>query len=311
MVAVAAVDAVRNRDDAAATAETTSELEGRDALTGQLTRLGARGELVLHGDGCRVEVLALPTLEQTQEPASGCRPHGAVSPDGSSVARCGGDAVEVFVHETGDHEYTIPGCAPAWRPDGTLTVAFGREVVRPRTCTGERFCPQTLISRSELERAARRHPNMPSGPFRVRALIDGIAWVSSTTAAVQLSIRGSGRLGGLGALSAIAFFEQGRLSREQSYFRVTGGRIAASPRGSYVSMAPDVILRRDGSQVTLPQHLRGSHAFAWSADERFLALATSFAVHVLDVPSLERYHVTGSDLRSVTLPLRVTELAWR
>jgi hypothetical protein len=32
---------------------------------------------------------------------------------------------------------------------------------------------------------------------------------------------------------------------------------------------------------------------------------------VLDVASLERYDKTGAGLRSVTVPLRVTELAWR
>ena len=80
-------------------------------------------------------------------------------------------------------------------------------------------------------------------------------------------------------------------------------------------MTPDVIVRGDGSQVSLPPFLTDvrvrAHAFAWSEDERFLAIATRFAVHVLDVASLERYDRLGSGLRSVMLPLRATELAWR
>ncbi len=47
------------------------------------------------------------------------------------------------------------------------------------------------------------------------------------------------------------------------------------------------------------------------ADERFVAIATPFAVTIVDVSSLARYDRIGSGLRSVTLPLRVTELAWR
>ena len=77
-----------------------------------------------------------------------------------------------------------------------------------------------------------------------------------------------------------------------------------------MTKTPDVILRSDGSQVSLPPHVRDGHAFAWTADERFLAVATPFAVTILDVVSLERYDRIGSGLSSVTLPLRATELAF-
>ena len=74
---------------------------------------------------------------------------------------------------------------------------------------------------------------------------------------------------------------------------------------------PDVILRGDGSQISLPQHLRDARDLAWSPDERFLALATRFAIVVLDVESLERYDRTGGGLRSVTIPEQATRLDWR
>jgi hypothetical protein len=151
---------------------------------------------------------------------------------------------------------------------------------------------------------------MPRQSASLRVLVDGIAWVSPHRAAVQLSIRG-GRIAGIGALSEIAFFDDGRLAATQPYFRMTGGRIAASPRGTYITMAPDVLLRQDGTKVNLPQHLRDARDFAWSPDERTLAVATRFAVIVVDVASLERYADTGGGLRSVTLPMSVTELAWR
>ena len=176
----------------------------------------------------------------------------------------------------------LPGCAPAWRPDGVLTLAYRDEVVTFRPCGSQSPCATTLIGRAELERAARRHPTVPDHPARLRVLVDGVAWLSTTRAAVSMSIRLGGRFEGLGPLGAIAFFRNGRLEPVTPYFRLTGGHLASSPRGSYVTQTPDVILRPDGSQLTLPQHLRGARDFAWSPDERLLALATPFSVEVVD-----------------------------
>ena len=145
----------------------------------------------------------------------------------------------------------------------------------------------------------------------MRTLVEGIAWLSNARAAVLLLDPGQRRFDGRNALSEIAFFENGRLAAARPYFRTTGGRLDASPRGTYVTQTPDVILRPDGTQVNLPPHLRDARAFAWSPDERFLALAQRDAVAVLEVASLERYDETGAGLRSVTLPLRATELSWR
>jgi hypothetical protein len=308
VIVVAAVDEVRNRE--AEPPATTTELKERDEFAERLGELGVRGELVLRGSGCRVQLLSLPSLERTGEDESGCVPHGAESPDGSTVARCLGDEVELF--SGGGFVRTLPGCVPAWRPDGVLTVALRGAIVRFRVCADGRrdTCTRTLIPRTELERAARRHPTSPAlAPLRV--LVDGVAWLSNVRASVLMSIRLTGRFAGMGPMSAIAFFEQGRLTKTQPFFRTVGGQLGASPRGSYVTQTPDVILRPDGSQVSLPEYLRAVRDFAWSPDERFLALATRFAVVVLDVSSLERYDDTGSGLRSVTLPLSVTELAWR
>ncbi len=277
------------------------ELPEREALAERAAELGVSGELLLYGDGCSVRRLELPSLEWTGDDRSGCGPQGVVSPDGSAVARCVGDEIELASTQ-GVLVETIAGCAPAWRPDGTLTFARDNQVVR--------HGGRVLIPRAQLERAARRHPTVPDIPVRVRALVDGIAWTSNTRAAVQLSIRTGTRIDRLG-LSAIAFFENGYATPARPYLRATGGELGASPRGTYVTMTPDAILRRDGSQMSVPQHLREAHAFAWSDNERFLAVATPFAVTIVDVTSLARYDRIGSGLRSVTLPLRVTELAWR
>jgi hypothetical protein len=308
VVAVAAVDAVRGAGDAPD--PEPEALADRQELVARLSQLGVRGELVLSGDGCRTERLALPSLERVGVDEA-CVPAGAPSPDRRLAARCVGGGIEVVSTGDGELQRLTPGCEPAWRPDGTLTAAHEDAIVRFRPCAEPEPCAVTLISRAELERAARRHPRVPDGPTRLRALIDGLAWLSPTQTAVSLSIRLGGRFEGLGPLGTIAFFEQGRLSDVQPYFRITGGTISASVLGTYVTQTPDVILRSDGSQLTLPQHLRGVRGFAWSPDERFLALARGLAVDVLDVASLERYDRTGSSLRSVTLPVSAETVAWR
>lgn len=310
VVVAATVDAVRRQDEAPGDPSATSTLAGRNVLAVELERLGARGELVLYGDGCSAQVLELPSLNGVDDGRT-CSPRGVVSPDGSLVAVCPGDETRTFSATDGGLVRALPGCAPAWRPDGTLTVAYERSVVRffP-ACHAPNACMRTLIPRGELVRAARRHPTGPAlAPLRV--LVDGVAWLSNARAAVLMSIRLTGRFAGMGPLSAIAFFENGRLTKTQPYFRVTGGRLGVSPRGSYVTQTPDVILRPDGSQVSLPEYLRDTRDFAWSSDERLLALAGQYAVTIVDVASLERYDRTGGGLRSVTLPQPAVRLSWR
>ena len=306
MAAAAIVDGVRRNDDPAPAATGEDDWRGDAAVV--LGALGARGELVLYGENCGERRLALPSLAEQSDTA--CRPLDTESPEGAFVALCTDSGLEVQSTATGERRL-LPGCAPAWRPDGTLTAAFEDEVVTSRPCAAPQPCTETLVGRAQLERAARLHPRVPDGPTRLRALVDGIAWLSNTRAAVSISIRLGGRFEGLGPLGAVAFFDRGRLDAVPPYFRLTGGRLAASPRGSYVTQTPDVILRPDGSQVSLPQHLRGVRDFAWSADERLLALATPFAVEVVDVASLERYDRTGGGLRSVTLPQSSARLTWR
>jgi hypothetical protein len=167
------------------------------------------------------------------------------------------------------------------------------------------------IPRAELERAARRHPKVPDRIGPLRTLVDDIAWLSPRDAVAAISIRLGGRFESLGPLSTIAFFRDGELRPTQGYFRITGGRLDVSPRGSYVTQAPDVILRPDGSQVSLPPYLRDARDFGWSADERWLAVAGAYAITVVDVATLERYDATGDGLRSVTLPQAAARLAWR
>jgi hypothetical protein len=305
VVAAAAVDAVR-RGDGEEPPPAETELQDQDELALQLSRLGIHGELVLHDGACRQTVLSLPGLER-RESALACAPLGARSPVDALVARCVDGRIEVLSETTGELQWFDRGCMPAWRPDGALTAVYAGQVVRLRPCGS---FPCIAIPLGELERAARRHPAVPDRSSRVRPVVDGVAWLANDRAAVAISprIRGFDP----GPISLVAFFRDGRLDETATeYQRATGGRIAASPRGSYVTVTPDVVLRPDGSQVSLPQSFRDVRAFAWSPDERFLALATRHAVVVVDVGSLEGYDATGGGLRSVTIPQPAALVDWR
>jgi hypothetical protein len=304
-VIAAAVDAVRR--DGGEPEPAATELEGRDDLTAQLVALGVRGELVLHDGACSETTLTLPDLDR-RESNLACAPTGARSPDGRQVARCVDGRIEVSSAKTGELEWFDRGCIPAWRPDGALTAAYAGQVVRLRPCAS---FPCIEIALAELERAARLHPAVPVRAARVRAFVEGITWMSPTRAAVAISIR-VGAPVDLGGVGTIAFFEDGRLQpTTQPQFRSIGAPLDASPRGTYVTQTGDIIMRADGSLLGLPQQLRQARALAWSPDERFLALATRFAVTVVDVGSLERYDETGGGLRSVTIPQPAARVEWR
>jgi hypothetical protein len=305
VVVVAAIDAVR-RDNPPAPPAATTDLENRDELAAALTELGARGELTLHDGVCGETSLTLPGLER-RDSGIGCAPLGARSPVSDLVARCIDGRIEVSSETTRELEWIDRGCMPAWRPDGALTAVYGGQVIRLRPCGS---FPCIAIPLAELERAARLHPAIPDAAERVRPVVDGVAWITDARAAVAISPRLPGA--DFGPIGTVAFFEDGRLlPTTQLHFRNTGEPLAASPHGTYVTQNAGLILRRDGSLLTVPPHFLDARALAWSPDERFLALATRFAVAIVSVASLERYDRVGGGLREVTIPQTAADLAWR
>ncbi len=165
----------------------------------------------------------------------------------------------------------------------------------------------SLISRDAIERAARRHLNAPDPPAELEVDVADVAWLSRTRAVLRLEVETGGR-GGRQPL--VAFFESGRLVQTASFLHRVGP-LRMSPGGGYVALPPGIVLRRDGSQATLPPQLVHAHAVAWSPDGRWLALAQRAVVVLVDVESLERYDRTGGGFRSVTLQLFARDLAWR
>ena len=97
----------------------------------------------------------------------------------------------------------------------------------------------------------------------------------------------------------------------------TGGTLTLSRHGEVVTPDGTVLIpsseleRAARRHPTVSDALTRVRAFAWSEDERFLAIATPSAVTIVDVTSLARFDRIGSGLRSVTLPLSAQDLVWR
>lgn len=179
----------------------------------------------------------------------------------------------------------IGGCAPAWRPDGSMTyIRRGAIVQFPRTGRA-----QVLRSASQLAGALERLPAL-RGLQGWRA--SRVAWLSPARFAV-LASRGS--------RSVLAVFAGRRIVALKP--RVPSGviELRGSPRGSYVVLGTASGVRvYDARRRDLPRVRRFGLlvSVAWSSDERWLALGQE-----------EKVLLVGPR-RSVVLPLRALDLAW-
>jgi hypothetical protein len=199
-------------------------------------------------------------------------------------------------------------------PTGCRTTTWSLPELRrlgERECAAPPSRPLRLPApTAELERAGRLHLNAPALTRRLRVLVDDVAWLGERRAAVLLSLRIAGRPD-LGGNQLVAFFEDGRLVAQVSFFRGDLRRLTASPSGAYVAALPGFVLRANGSAASLPRPLQNARALAWSPDSRWLALAEPGRVVLVSLPSVERHDRVGSGLRVVDLPLEARELAWR
>ena len=269
------MDAVRSRD--AGDAEQTTELADRDALSGRLAGLEEQRRarrLRRRLSAARVRDTRPSTRHRTRARAH----YAALSRrTGALVARCGGERTEVFSVPDSTRNDAVPGCTPAWRPDGMLTVALDRAVVGFEPCSGSPLCPEALIEQGRAlpggcassggagaahpaARARRRDRLALSQPYR-RAALDPDGRPSRRQGCAERDRVLRGRP------------PRARSAGVHAHDRRQAGRRAE--RGTYVTQTPDVILRPDGQPGEPPSsHLRDGLAFAWSRDDRFVALAT-------------------------------------
>jgi len=123
-------------------------LSDRDALASRLRAGSAGGVLYFVDPACRLHALRLPSLAVAPAPRDGgC--HALVSPASAPpgwslwarntplAARCDEHQRVIVSAAAGPALPMIGGCAPAWRPDGSMTyIRRGAIVQFPRTGRG-------------------------------------------------------------------------------------------------------------------------------------------------------------------------------
>jgi hypothetical protein len=272
------------------------QLDDRGALAARLRAGGASGVLYFVDSACRLHALRLPSLVATPAPrAGGC---GAVvspasAPPGWSLwprntplaARCDEHRRVIVSPTAGPSLPMIGGCAPAWRPDGSMTyIRRGAIVQFPRTGRA-----QVLRSRSQLAQALEGRPAL-RGVRGWRA--SRVAWLSPARFAVLASN---------GSRTVLAVFSGRAIVALKA--RVPSGvtELRGSPRGSYVVLGTASGVRvYDARRRDLPRVRRFGLlvSVAWSSDERWRAVAQE-----------QKVLLVGAH-RSVVLPLRALDLAW-
>jgi hypothetical protein len=255
--------------------------------------------------GCRLVTLRLPILREADAPPDRvCEfdltedgrvgPAGTVwqGPDGGLAARCREGTVEVFA--SGQPVYALGGCAPAWRPDGTLTLAREEGVVAYRLpCARRVGCTTTLVPAAALREAA--------GPGAEDLIVQDLVWATPTRAVALVDFRLPGRTT---LQQVLAVFEGGRVAAVHE--RPTSlAHLVLSPRRRYVAAPPDLLLRADGAVLRIPARLRGVHAAAWSPDERWVAYAADATI------AIYRLNDDGTQTPVLPYPASAGDLDWR
>jgi hypothetical protein len=262
LVTAAALDAVRASPQPSPEARAARPV-GPARL---LAAAGVRGGvLTIAGPDCRPRAWRMPALVAARPAQADCG--GTVwNAEEELGARCRGAVVELFTRG-GENLARWPGCAPAWRPGGWVTLVRGGAVVEAPPLSGcTRACTRVLLSRQELALELSRHvPN--AGSYRIEA----VAWIDSGRFAALLH-------GRLPWQQAVALFTGPRLLwlAPQLGQRLSGLRTSA--RGYVAFLRSElgrdaVLLDVNGRELALPK-LANVRAITWSPSERWLALAT-------------------------------------
>ncbi|HSK16565.1 MAG TPA: hypothetical protein VK915_10395 [Gaiellaceae bacterium] len=307
----AAADALRGDGSAAGPApEEPSSATTTQAEDGKPVETALAGVLYFTDEGCRLRAVRLPSLEPADAPGwSECR--FVLSPDGT---RAGGDGsgwdprsdprigrlfqtrdgtISVATN-FGPEGEPFAGRAPAWRPDGTLTVVEGGALrARPRG--------DVLVGSGDLAAAIRGHPGVP-GASGIRSIrFEEVAWLDRARVAVLLQANG----GTTTSEAVVAVLEDGRPVAVELLGRGRPADLRASPGGRMFAFRTPTgvrVLDARGGTVPTPA-VRNARAVAFSPDGRWLAIAARTGVHLLPLG--------GGERAPRRLPLSARDLAWR
>jgi hypothetical protein len=283
--------------------------EGPPTVAETLRREDVRGWFLYSDETCGLHSLSLPNLEDEvvhQEDGSEYRQcqfsvgagrilasDEVASPDGQLVARCRGGQVEVLVAAAQRRLSRERGCAPAWRPDGTLTYTRAGAVYAGH---------ETVLSAPDLREIARRHPILagfdPRARVRVRVL--DMTWLDDERLIAAIEIKPQ----------YVEFLYESILYDGEAVIGVTGnfGRLArgwfAGSSGVFAAAENGTIMMRSGDSVDPPQGLPEGRAVAFSPDDQWLAYLTARSVYLIGTP------MNIEPGRVIQIPLAAQDLAW-
>ena len=160
--------------------------------TEELRDAGAAGTIYVADTDCRVHSLRLPSLAEPQGATRAPACSFAVTPRGEvlegdgwyppRLARAVPEGDLVALRSSDGWVLRVEGRAPAWRPDGTLTVIRGGELrAVDEGCDEGDDCTRLLLGAREL-RAASASPDRP-GELRIREA----AWLDERRVALVVS----------------------------------------------------------------------------------------------------------------------------
>jgi hypothetical protein len=296
LAAVSLGDAIRgNGEEEAGRPERRAPQDRPTTTSGLLAvaeRLESRGiggllyAAIRRGLGCRVEVIALPTLSRSVlTSVDSCRIR--VSPTGrvASGGPCG-DPDERISSQTQVGVRMLRGCAPAWRPNGRLTFVRSRggvvELVEP--CASIRPCLRVVVPQREVSRP-----------------ILELAWIDQRRLAALVRYPRQ--------TSSLAVFEDGRLTvtddsayRLRSYLQPVGARLLVPALESPSVLGFDAG-GLSGPFEALPRNLADGRAFVASPEGTWVASTAGERVFIYRAAD-------GGPLDPIELDLEAEDLGW-
>ena len=278
----------------------------RSALEDELFYAGLRGTLWISAPDCGLSALTFPVFPPRPAAARSCRLEvshdlrlevdgSALQPDGGLVARCEIYRTELIdARSSAAPPRTLDGCAPSWKPDGTLTYVR-RGAVVSRAGNGR---VETLLSKEAL--AAALHGADGVDPVIASFSAKELAWLTDDLLAA--TVRGYWPRGSESS-DFLVLFRRGRLVAPPAVIAREIRYLHASPRRTFVSA--DAVgdglrtLDREGRRVPVP--IRAATTIAWSPDEGWTAVGSAAGVFL---------YPTAEPRSRLRLPLRARDLAW-
>lgn len=295
------------------------DLENDSALVAALERVRVSGVLYLSDEECRVQAIELPSLKaEGSLSAEFCV--FSLSPDGHQAVQRGvwrpqGDAWAVcrqgsvrVVSRDGDILSRLPGCDPAWKPNGTLTyVREGELIALTRAGTSDALSwsqrdtvPLAIFSREHLAEAlrGRRSPVLLRSYSIVEASwLDDYRFAALIQGRFEKTIAVVDQRGDLAAIADETSIPSGALEALQA--SPEGGYIAIRQRSGEIQVFDDTLAP---VSFSLPPGTT-IRAIAWSPDERWTGVATQGSVFL--------FSTARPSAHPIRLPIAANDLAWR